>query len=69
MKIESEMFLLDFNQTIEINELPFGKVYSRFSIQVFDQKSQLISKGTEDSVSAEIIDTRISTLVNSSLSL
>ena len=52
---------LDFNQIIEINELPFGKVYSRFSIQVFDQKSQLISRGTEDSISTEMIDTRIST--------
>ena len=57
---------LDFNQSIEVNELPFGKVYSRFLIQVFDEKSQLISKGTEDSVSTEIIETRISTLVNSS---
>ena len=63
------MFLLDFNQTIEINELPFGKVYSSFLIQVFDQKSQLISEGTEDSLSTEIIDTRISNLVNSSVSL
>ena len=60
---------LDYNQTTEINELPFGKVYSRFSIQVFDQKSQLVSQGTEDSVSAEMVDTRISTLVISSLSL
>ena len=62
MKIESEMLFLDLNQIVEINELPFGKIYSRFSIQVFDQKSQLVSKGTEeeDSVSTEIIDTRIS---------
>ena len=65
------MLLLDFNQIVEINELSFGKVYSNYSIQVFDRNSQLVSKGTEeeDSVSPEMIDTRISILIDSSFSL
>ena len=52
---------LDYNETIVINGLPYGNVYSDFVVRVYDQKSFLLS---EEGVSTEIIDTSISRMKN-----
>ena len=52
---------LDYNETIVINGLPYGNVYSDFVVRVYDQKSFLLS---EEGVSTEIIHTSISRMKN-----
>ena len=55
------ILLLVYKQDIEIVDLPFGRNYSNLTLSVFDQKSGVTSKLTEDSISFELIDTTIST--------
>ena len=55
------ILLLVYKQDIEIVDLPFGRIYSNLTLSVFDQKSGVTSKLTEDSISFELIDTTIST--------
>jgi hypothetical protein len=64
--ISLSLFILlsDYEQDIEIVDLPFGRNYSSLALSVFDQKSGVTSKKTEESTSTEIIDTTISTLSN-----
>jgi hypothetical protein len=56
------ILLSDYEQDIEIVDLPFGRNYSSLALSVFDQKSGVTSKTTEDSSFNELIDTTISTL-------
>ncbi len=55
------ILLLVYKQDIEIVDLPFGRNYSSLALSVFDQKSGVTSKKTEDLISTELIDTTIST--------
>ncbi len=56
------ILLLVYKQDIEIVDLPFGRIYSNLTLSVFDQKSGVTSKQTEESTSTETIDSTISTL-------
>jgi predicted AlkP superfamily phosphohydrolase/phosphomutase len=56
------ILLLVYKQDIEIVDLPFGRNYSNLTLSVFDQKSGVTSKITEESLFTELIDTTISTL-------
>jgi hypothetical protein len=55
------VLLLVYKQDIEIVDLPFGRTYSNLTLSVFDQKSGVTSKQTEESTSTELKDTTIST--------
>ncbi len=55
------ILLLVYKQDIEIVDLPFGRNYSNLTLSVFDQKSGVTSKQTEESIFTELIDTAIST--------
>ena len=49
---------LDYSDTINLMDFPFGKIYSDFSINVFDKKSEVWSE--HSNLAQSIIDTKIS---------